>query len=413
VDKHDLIKDLFVRGRRLAMDGRIQDAETVLKEALRLSRGLGTAAESRACGNLGTLYGIHGRNFEALLLYRRALAIDREREDWRLVVLHLANIAAIYVQLDLHARATDAIDELDATLPHIADDPTARQRAEDSALWVKVESAPWLGGVTNARTLLSRIREISRNDDDPRVHATVRRLDAALHREAGNHEAALGLLDEALRIEDLDPSTRLDLLLERVQALEALDRPDEARSVAIHALEGLESVAGNAQLAADSVQAGAWLAAWFEHGDDASAYAHRAYDLAASATMERIRQLDAALGDLPELSSATTEDHTWFAELRDHYAHEQRALLERVVTVLEEARRQGRSPLHAVDGDDGLIRLCAWCCTVRTAEGHWIPVAHFIPSEPRVRVTHSICPACARRLRAPTRGDPGASERDP
>lgn len=393
-----LIKDLFERGRRFATEGRLTEAETVLREALRLTRGRDDASEARACGNLGTFYGIHGRNFEALLLYRRALAIDRAREDWRLVVLHLANLATIYTELDLHARLQSLIQGMDDALVRLGEEDPRHRPTWERTLFARFEAALWLGDREGARALLPDLRRATK-DEEPRIAAQVDLMEARLRRLEDDPAGALAAVEHGLAVADLPSSVQLDLLVERVRAAERLRDETAVRRMAEEAVNRLAAAGGDSHLVEIAITAGSRLAAALERVGGSAEHVRRAYDLAASATLERIRQLDACLRDLPELSTTTAEDHAWFAELREQFAKDQEALLRRVAPVLEAARAAGDSPLHPANDTDGLIRLCAWCCTVKTREGRWLPVAHFIPSEPNVRVTHSICPPCAERMR--------------
>ncbi len=404
-DEH--VKELMESGRHLAFEGRLEEAEAALREALRLTRGVGSAAESRACGNLGTFYGIHGRNFEALLLYRRALAIDRGRGDWRLVVLHLANMASIYCQLDLHSRLRDLIREMDEALGRLGEEAPPYPATRDRSLYARFEAACWLSDLDGARRWLDAIDQAPRVDVDPRLEAMIHYLRAELCQKAGEPKAAVQAIDEGLAVPGVPLSAQLDLLAARVRVLEKAGDAEAVLRGAADALERLEAVRSDPHLTENAIQCGGVLAGAVERAGGPPELARRAYDVAASATLERIRQLDALMRDLPELSTATREDYTWFATLRAGFAHEQKALLDRVAALLEAARHEGRSPFYERE-EEGLIRLCAWCSRVRTREDHWIPVAHFIPQEPNVRVTHSICPSCVTRLRRQQR--PG---RDP
>jgi PAS domain S-box-containing protein len=57
-----------------------------------------------------------------------------------------------------------------------------------------------------------------------------------------------------------------------------------------------------------------------------------------------------------------------------------------------------RSALSHVETLTGLLSICASCKKVRDAEGYWNPVEKFIVEHTDARLTHGICPDCARRL---------------
>ncbi len=52
----------------------------------------------------------------------------------------------------------------------------------------------------------------------------------------------------------------------------------------------------------------------------------------------------------------------------------------------------------------GLLPLCAWCKKVRDDTGYWMELESYIQANSDAKVTHGICPDCARKAfaRAPT-----------
>ncbi len=119
----------------------------------------------------------------------------------------------------------------------------------------------------------------------------------------------------------------------------------------------------------------------------------RAYHLAASTALRRILELNSITRELPELAEATQED--W--EILDAYGrtlvagHEQ----------LMEAIRELWSAAHPSVGlleERGTIKSCAWCRRIRSCEGHWLPVAQFLPTESEFEISHGICPSCSERV---------------
>jgi hypothetical protein len=51
----------------------------------------------------------------------------------------------------------------------------------------------------------------------------------------------------------------------------------------------------------------------------------------------------------------------------------------------------------------GLLPLCAWCKKVRDDTGYWMELESYIQANSDAKVTHGICPDCARKAfaRAP------------
>jgi len=46
----------------------------------------------------------------------------------------------------------------------------------------------------------------------------------------------------------------------------------------------------------------------------------------------------------------------------------------------------------------GLLPMCAWCKSVRDDQGYWSSVERYLGRHEDLVLTHSICPACERRL---------------
>ena len=46
----------------------------------------------------------------------------------------------------------------------------------------------------------------------------------------------------------------------------------------------------------------------------------------------------------------------------------------------------------------GLLPICAWCKRIRTGEGQWQPLEHYVASQSKRALTHGICPDCGVKL---------------
>ena len=95
--------------------------------------------------------------------------------------------------------------------------------------------------------------------------------------------------------------------------------------------------------------------------------------------------------NVPELAVLSDEDRAWIRDLQTHYRAEQGTLLEHVAALLRRGRDDAAAFLYTGGHDRSLVRLCAWCKRVSTRDGHWLPLAHYIPSDPEILVTHGIC----------------------
>ena len=120
-----------------------------------------------------------------------------------------------------------------------------------------------------------------------------------------------------------------------------------------------------------------------------------AYREAADAAYDRLRELERALSELPELAEITAEDRETLARYRARFAGRHRVVLEHLRDILVAARARGELPAWATAAPGGMTAVCAWCRSVRGADGRWLPLGHFLTtSGPHLTVTHGICEAC-------------------
>ena len=378
-----------------AREGRYEAAETCFRGVLAESAGTGSESESRACLNLGTLYGIEGRSMEALLLYRHGMDIAREQGHALATVIYLANIGGIYVQLGMHAHLPGVVERIEKVLASMPE--SERASAERYATWQRYELASWEGDVLGARRALDRIRREFEGDDDPRVRSAVREIEAHELLQAGLLSEAVVRLDEALADSSLTTTSRVDLLCQKALVLEKADAPAEATDHATQALDLLHGSCATEALCEESIAVGKALAGVFIRLDEHEK-ARRTYDLVATAILRRMHQVDACLRDMPALGIADAADRAWIGDLRDDFETEQEELRARVLRLLDHARRRGVSPVHDAEVDDDLVRICAWCGLVRAQGGRWVPIRQYLPPDEYLRVTHTICPACGTSL---------------
>lgn len=64
---------------------------------------------------------------------------------------------------------------------------------------------------------------------------------------------------------------------------------------------------------------------------------------------------------------------------------------EQLITQLQEA-------LEKIKTLSGLLPVCAACKMIRNAEGHWEPIESYINQHSEAKISHSICPDCAKKL---------------
>ena len=391
------VDDRIQAGVDLARRGRYEEAESLFRAALAETAGTGSETETRACLNLGTLYGILGRCLEALLLYRHGLAIVQAQGLGLPSIIYLANIGGIYVQLGLHGRLPRVLARIERILLTLPEGESAA--GERYAAWQRYEVAAWEGDALGARRALDHIRREFGGDEDPRVRCAVREIESHELAQQGYLEEAIERLDAALQQPELTTASHLDLLCQKALRLEEGGLRAEGADVAAKALDLLERDADSEALNEETIKVGKVLARLLS-GAGGHEEARRAYDLVAAAILRRLHQLDACVHDLPDLGILDAADRAWIGDLRRDFEVEQDELRSRVLRLLEEARRRGGSPLHGLDGGDELVRICAWCGMVRSHQGRWVPMRQYLPEDEHLRVTHTICPACDESLGA-------------
>jgi hypothetical protein len=60
---------------------------------------------------------------------------------------------------------------------------------------------------------------------------------------------------------------------------------------------------------------------------------------------------------------------------------------------------QLRAALAEVSALRGLLPVCAWCKKIRDDQrgGEWVPFEHYLTRRTPTKITHGICPACAKQ----------------
>ncbi len=384
-------------GVGLAQAGHYEEAEAVFRAVLAETAGSGSETESRACLNLGTLYGILGRCLEALLLYRHGLQSAQAHGHGLASVIYLANIGGIYVQLGMRSRLPRVLERIDKALGRLTG--PEHEQAERYAAWQRYEVASWEGDTLGARRALDRIRAEFGGHDDPRVRTAIHEIESHELAEEGHFDEAVERLDAALAAPGLTTTSRLDLLCHKAVLLGRAGYTEETRAVGVEALELLTDGCDSEALSEESIGAGKILASLFVRATD-HVRARRAFDLVAAAIMRRMHQLDACIQELPALGIHDAADRTWIGDLRNEFETEQDELRARVLRLLEDARRRGVSPVHSTEAGDDLVRICAWCGMVRSHQGRWVPIRQYLPADEHLKVTHTICQACDQSLDA-------------
>jgi tetratricopeptide (TPR) repeat protein len=386
----------LVLGQCAADMGRPAEAERRLRSVLSEVRGRGGVVEAYALRSLVWLSLRQSREFEALVLARRAL---------RLAESEGAEPAGAQARLALCS-----------TLRALEDWP--RLRAQLDLLEAQLEGAPpdaWhLRGVCHGlRADLAlhegrtgdarRHRERLASCVPPGVTAPWDpRWPGWLEAETLRLEGRLGEAVEVLRATRHLPSrlagTRLRLLLS--ETLARLDSGDaDGAGEAVHeALELLLHADADSVGSGLRIRYGALFGTVLRDRLGDAAGAQRAYELAGAAVLVRLGEIERALQEIPELATLDPEDLAILTEHRERVQAEHGGLLQTVSTLLDDAVRVGRRPLGGMAGPGELLAMCAWCGRVRTGASGWHPIGAWLPSGRSLRISHGICPECLRAM---------------
>jgi hypothetical protein len=247
--------------------------------------------------------------------------------------------------------------------------------------------------------------------DDARRHLAAHEASGAGTRDAvdavmsalftARLETAAGRLDAAhaalARAEGLDPgrdNVRLGVGLVAFHVARASGDVAEARRRAADLLTALEASADDPVTCFDRLERGRVLGTALEALGDRP-LAERAWALAAAAAIARIVSLDAAARRLPELRLPGRQEPAGLVALRRVFLRTQGELCARVA---DRFRREHADLATVLGADrDGWVRVCAWCERLKADATTWLPVGEYVPRRGPLRVSHSICPACAAR----------------
>ena len=220
--------------------------------------------------------------------------------------------------------------------------------------------------------------------------------EAVVELREGHADRALALLDELDRRGVAEPFHQPELKVLRVRTQVARGALDEARREASAASEALAAAPPFAL--SECVVYGTQLARILEEELSDPDAALRVYDIAATAVVRRITQLDACMRALPDLRA----DAAYEAELaryRRLFRQGQRQLMDRVGALMRaQADGDARRLLDRAT-KRGLLAICAWCESIRDADGGWMPFGHFLPRDGTYEITATICESCRAELR--------------
>ena len=394
----DLAKTSALIGAECAVDrADVATAERTLMALLAAERGRGTALERRLCGSLAETYRRLTRDFEVLLLARRALAIVVPGTLPRQTAAMWYRVADALGGLGEWPAFRDALDEMErvlATVPPDTEIPLRRRLAVQ-----RIRHAVRTGDLAAAEREVADFERLialpAPETADPRWFDMIR---ASIAVQTGRLDDAQRLLD-AVRARPASRAGVDPLLQYELEYALAARRLDEARDIARRMLDvvetrGEEFGTGSALLWASRAVEVATV-----HAPD-PALARRAFDAAGRTILRRIEEVDRVMRLLPELSTSEPEDRAFLIASRARFQQEQARLLDGVAEFLRAHLDAVADLLPRFDTSEAFVSVCAWCRRVARPDGTWLPVGHSLPRQGPLRLTHGICPDCLRREQA-------------
>lgn len=381
----------------LAIRSRHRRSMELFRSLAREAAGEGTQFEVRALVNLATAYSGQHRHVEALAVLGRAEAVLESLTDTRGLAFALLRRAQLLATLGAADASTEVYDRIEALL---AADPS--EDLAGALLRERTMRAIETGRMDDARALLARMDAIVDPTELPGYYRGVRlsaRISIAIACESP--EAAGAELDELEALAAEWPTLKLLAVTHRAEFETRFGDSSAAASAIRDALRVLaRSGSVGAGWGRVSDHARELLELARAVGDEDAA--HAALDLAVTASLERIREIERGLDQEPDIATVSHADRALLARSRARFLRENRELCRLVAERVERGEDDlavwTRRRLTAAE--QGLRVLCAWCHQVRDASGRWLPVGHLVLASGSLDVTHGICPPCERGARS-------------
>lgn len=377
--------------------GEERAAEARLRALWPRVRGTASVGEVWTCNALAEVFAVQRREFEALAIARRGEAAEEVAPG-----LHAVDVAQTRSAI---ARALFALGDVPRLLEHLprflaaadALGPTDAGRARFHAHLLVARAALDVGEFELARRHIGLAEDESRRDPGVVGHTrhAIASARARLAREERDAEGLVRALEQT-------PTTRASDLprLAARAGLEAAARAlcgdvAGASALATRALSILSREPGRRTVspATRLAEADAIARLALEVGMHPEV-ADEALRIAADAAFERLLELEAAAKDLPAFGTPTDDDYRALGDYRARFVRRHRVALTRLRDRIDASARAGALSSWAHAGEEGLTTICAWCLSVRDADGAWLPLGHLLPTTPALPVTHGICPRC-------------------
>lgn len=371
--------------------GDLGGAEAVLVDILHAVRGT-PDQEIRTLQNLTSVFGRTGRMLESLILGTWMVDLARATGDEVGEVKGLSATCIGRYGLFVGADIGDDLDRLEALLnEHV--DVEANPGLHMEHRYASFGHALERGELDTAATQIESFWQLAQGLQKESGFAECVYLGSRAHlaMQQGDPEAALRHLDELEQKDVAEAYHGPELSVLRVRARAAAGDHRRARREADAAIAVLET-APEASLS-DVIHYGGQLAGTLATALDDLEAARRVYDIVATATFQRIRQVDACAERLPELALRGSRDAD-LVRYRKAFVLRQHELTKRVGAMFRASDGLELRRLLDIAEDREFIPICAWCESVRTEDGRWMGIGHLVPRAEGVDITHGLCPTC-------------------
>lgn len=377
--------------------GDFRTAEAILRRGLSEVRGSQSRREVSACMLLSGVFRAQHREFEALVLARRASRLAERLGPPAAQAAALVHLGAALLAIGEHAAFDATASALEALLPSLEPHETIAMRRP--MLAYRAESFVERGDHDAAR------REIAVRDAMPledwlreQLAAEDAERDARMLCAEGRFGEALALVARWHRPDGPRGVEWFEWTGVEIACRARTPQREGLAEAAVRLLDEIERTGCQLLGPGGALRLAASVGKALAQTPGEASPAQRAYRFAAAMMLERTRELDVCIAELGELSAAMEEDCRMLAEFRLRFVREHEAMLSTIAKSYDLPGADQPTVFHAYAAGDGRLRICAWCLQVRTPDGRELPIGHYVPDAERLAVTHGICDPCASRL---------------